>query len=827
MRRRFVPLALAAMVSLVSAWPAGVSARAPSELTGRVVDADRGGPVAGARVLLLRQGVFVTKSVRTGRDGSFELRDLRAGTYDLQVGAGGFATVTKPDVKVPAAGGSVSIRLRHVAAVVRAQGIPPKWLLTDTDEDGVRDAIEEELGSDPGTADSDGDGVDDGIELFSNVSPVHPTLSGSGKPVIISPSAGASIPVPPAGSPKPPISVVFDPVDGGTSYDLVLTPAGGGSPMSITADFLEGDLQLGHMGMGVLRLPDDISPGTYSLSLKAYHGTTPIGATSDPVPLTLLEVTPDPFVPSSDVDFDGDTTILASSVMIARDVDVTVSSGTLSIYSTGSVDVRGNVNGAPGASPGGAGASIVVTSLDDIVIRGTVRAGGGAAGASASATGTTNEAAEAVGSDGGRGGDVTVVSGEGGEVLIASSGRMAAGRGGDGGDAAATAGDGSVSEKNPAGAGPDATAVGGHGGRGGDLWIFARGGFHAASRRRIFSGGNGGDGGSAAAFGGAGAPPLGVGGLGIALPSVGGESGDLAVPTLDLDRVADDLATPQNFAMIGGGSAGAAGEAEVKPGVSVTGKVPFRAAKQRAALQPRCECPTSTDGKDDIKQKGENGEAGWADPGNGASRVAKGSDATGCGKGGSAEAEGGDGGNLKGISLSIEWFGVDMAGAGLKAGEGGSAKATGGKGGYDGGKGGDAKAVGGKGGSAPGAILQLGLTNYGGAGGSAKAEGGDGSAAPDCCDPPAPALKGGDGGKATARGGDGGAGHLGGNAGFLVEAYGGHGGLGGDGRGPGKGGAPGAADAVSGTPGTGTLLNGSRSVRIQVAGTKGFDGSPC
>lgn len=842
-----------------------------------------------------------------------------------------------PPIGVAAAGqastqSDLTIELATPDELFTGQGLSPE-LFADTDGDRVPDLREGQLGSTPDSPDSNGDGIPDGVELVSGVLPMHDSLpsasegslngDGAITAQVISPQDGSEIPVPPAGQTRPPIPLVFVPVLGGTRYVAELSSTG--DTLEVTFDFGEGSLQLGPRAMAVLSLPPDLPGGDYALTLQAYHGDDAMGAASSPIAISLTETQPAPFEPSSDVEFTGGASILATSVSIPEGVTVRVASGALRIFSQGAIEVDGSIIGENGDGPGMPGAAIELAVVGDVVVRGTVEAGDGSGGAGDVVEALPGQEAVAEGGAGGSGGDVTAVSGSG-DVVIAASGRLSAGDGGSGGSASASGGNAmGVRLRGGSGSngGADAAATGGAGGRGGDLRVQGNQVIPAV-REEILKSGNGGAGGSATAPGGAGAPG-GPGGLATAIAGAGGESGDLFLPTPDLDLVPDGIVSLQNRLMLGGGRGGQPGEAAIEPGapgaplqlwyragceippalviepsaVSATtmliadapagatqlfvqsaesfelGSIiviypggPTEEQKQLVGIHlgppdgfvinlplqfnhsagetvtqqetgtptptpsptpsptptpHKCECPTSRDGADHNPPKGTKGADGWAEPGNGAPVTAKGLDGAGCGKGGSAKAEGGDGGNLKSLSIEIEGFGIAWSTASL-AGNGGTAEATGGKGGYDGGRGGNAEAIGGNGGSVNIALISI--PSAGGFGRLAIARGGNGSDAPACCDPPGQALDGGGGGNATAKGGDGGSGYQhGGNGGGAI-ATGGSGGRGGDGSPPGKGGQKGTVGASGGNPGSG-IVSGDAGTKTEIPGFNGFDGLPC
>ncbi|MBI2320530.1 MAG: carboxypeptidase regulatory-like domain-containing protein, partial [Chloroflexi bacterium] len=358
----------------------------PGTITGRVTRLDGATSVAGATVLVLREGIFEAASATADESGRFVVRALPPGTYDLQAGAAGFATETIIDVSVGGGGTAVNFKLATREETLSAAGIAPSLLLEDSDSDGIPDSVEAKLGSNPADQDTNGDGIPDGVESVAGLLPQHgPLAATADKPRIISPKAESRLPIPPVGMAGPSVPIVFAPIPGGTRYEMILSSGNDDQPLLVrSADFIQGDLLLGHGGMALLQLPPDAAAGKYSLRLKGFHGAAPLGQASDPVTLTLVDTTPAPFSPSSSLEFAGDTDILASSVFIPKGVTVRLSSGVLRIWSLGSIDIDGDVLGGPGAAPEGAGVSIELSAVGDVTIRGSVFAGRGADGQPAS-----------------------------------------------------------------------------------------------------------------------------------------------------------------------------------------------------------------------------------------------------------------------------------------------------------------------------------------------------------------------------------------------------------------------------------------------------------
>lgn len=59
-------------------------------------------------------------------------------------------------------------------------GADPNQPPVDTDQDGINDRDEIDLGTDPSNADSDGDGLPDGLELSGGTNPLNPDSDGDG-----------------------------------------------------------------------------------------------------------------------------------------------------------------------------------------------------------------------------------------------------------------------------------------------------------------------------------------------------------------------------------------------------------------------------------------------------------------------------------------------------------------------------------------------------------------------------------------------------------------------------------------------------------------------
>jgi len=139
---------------------------------GLVVDAGRR-PVAGARVSLVaaRSDDFMTR-IRAARNpepppggatdaaGRFEVKNLPAGSYDLQVRARGFARLTVPGLAVPEGTGSSDL-----GTVMLAPGLAVRGLVTDSQgrpvegaeiraKAATRDPMDFPLNLDPGPADT-------------------------------------------------------------------------------------------------------------------------------------------------------------------------------------------------------------------------------------------------------------------------------------------------------------------------------------------------------------------------------------------------------------------------------------------------------------------------------------------------------------------------------------------------------------------------------------------------------------------------------------------------------------------------------------------------
>ena len=104
-----------------------------AEVSGRVVDADSGAPVAGAEVRLVPEdlgGLAHASPVRSEADGSFRVRRVPAGEHRLQVLKEGYGTVSRP-LTVPPAVGVAGLEVEIAAAaglvleVATGTGFPP------------------------------------------------------------------------------------------------------------------------------------------------------------------------------------------------------------------------------------------------------------------------------------------------------------------------------------------------------------------------------------------------------------------------------------------------------------------------------------------------------------------------------------------------------------------------------------------------------------------------------------------------------------------------------------------------------------------------------
>lgn len=636
------------------------------------------------------------------------------------------------------------------------------------------------------------------LVLLLGLAAAVPAMGLPASPRMLKPRSGETLPITPVSQANPPFAVVFTPVQGANSYLAEISGAGV-FQLEIT------DFTLGEVIVAALVLPPETVGGTYVLKVQGRDAADqPIGAPSDPVTLHLIETVPSPFAPTSDIQANG--TILASSVNIPAGVTVSAPRK-LEILSLGPAVIHGVILGGNGASPGGDGASITLTSAAGITVAGTIRGGDGGGGQGMVVTASAGQPAAAMGGGAGNGGAVTLLA-NGSDISVLASAQIATGRGGDGGSATAAGGDAAeVGQK-----GGFASAEGGSGGRGGDLAIFTPGGtLSVAQVPGILTASNGGLGGGVTATGGDGGPGSasmlpGLGGGYHTTGGQGGDSGNLSLTTLDWNG--DGLVTQTEFEVVAGGTGASPGASSATAGSHGEDPPAVKALKADTPCD-RGEGQSPDTVEDTPKKAGD----GWSNPGFGKPALAIGKNGIGSGKGGGAYARGGDGGNLKNLGLSYGAFGLQWGLAFVSAGDGGSAVAEGGMGGPNGGDGGEATAEGGNGGSGSPAP---GPDQYGGNGGDARAFGGDGKKAPACCKPPEQGLIGGKGGLAKATGGDGGgANNRGGNGGHAGAA-GGAAGDGGDGCPPGEGGAGGVANVTAGAAGIGTLFNG-------IAGTILFD----
>jgi outer membrane receptor for ferrienterochelin and colicins len=98
--------------------PVSAQAKAAATLTGVVVDADSGGPLSGATVLVM--GTLL--HAETGADGRFVIVGVSPGTYAIQALEIGYKSATVTDVVV-GGGESQSVEMRMVRAVAELGGV--------------------------------------------------------------------------------------------------------------------------------------------------------------------------------------------------------------------------------------------------------------------------------------------------------------------------------------------------------------------------------------------------------------------------------------------------------------------------------------------------------------------------------------------------------------------------------------------------------------------------------------------------------------------------------------------------------------------------------
>lgn len=114
-RRSITPRALGALTILSLLLVAGgavIAQSAAGVISGQVIDADRGTPIAGAVVALTPSGASAT----SGSDGRYTITQLTAGVYTLTCQAPGYRPVTERGFKLAAGGSrSYTCRLRATA----------------------------------------------------------------------------------------------------------------------------------------------------------------------------------------------------------------------------------------------------------------------------------------------------------------------------------------------------------------------------------------------------------------------------------------------------------------------------------------------------------------------------------------------------------------------------------------------------------------------------------------------------------------------------------------------------------------------------------------
>ncbi|MDR3793784.1 MAG: TonB-dependent receptor [Terracidiphilus sp.] len=144
--RRFVPFALLATASLLSAQqPATVGKAHPLQLSGTVVDAS-GAVIPGAALQLLNANATVQKTAQSDTNGSFLLSGLAAGFYRLVVSNSGFETkeilVTIGTAGAPAPL-RISLSVSSVSTTVNVQGRADDLIgIADSSTQGTVGAVE-------------------------------------------------------------------------------------------------------------------------------------------------------------------------------------------------------------------------------------------------------------------------------------------------------------------------------------------------------------------------------------------------------------------------------------------------------------------------------------------------------------------------------------------------------------------------------------------------------------------------------------------------------------------------------------------------------------
>lgn len=749
--------------------------------------------VADAKVEALIEGVFPVASTYTSSAGEY-LLEVPFGLYDLRVtpvaGAPLVAT-TVPDrlvqQVVPDVATDIELRSHE------------KWLtllggeagdFTDSDGDRLPDELELHLGLDPLDADTNGDGVDDGVSVAVGADPHTGPADVQDAPSVVYPPSGLAFPTSASGN--APFGLTFRDVTGATGYRATLVDALGVTHFQQDLDLVDGDFLLGEDVTCSLSFPTGLVDGAYELTLQGYYGTSnTLVGTAASLTIDLFDATPTPLVVTDSISLSG--MHFVSSVFMHADTEIVVPDGqdlTLVIPASGTfvIESGATLRSADGSDPG----TITILTSGDSLVRGTIEAGDGASRDPMHALAPAGTDLHLDGLEGDPGGDVRIHSF--GQFIVTSTARIQTGTGGDGAHVV-----GEVLDSMDAFVdGGSVEAVGGRGGDGGALTLDVDPqNLHVAIRAGVFHVGNGGDGGDVLAYAGGGGPYGSGGGLELG-SGVGGDSGDLTIGLLDLDR--DGVSFEYDFdslgAVISGGDAGTTGH--------VLDAVPGEPGSPVVDLA--CGCDPGKAGLDEgmsaagtVPQGATGGDA-WGTASAGQDRVVAGGAGTGCLRGGDAWAHGGTGGKV--IKIGGDWNGIGVEFSGLKRGRGGNGgrgTAAGGNGGGDGtGRGGRAFAWGGRGGNAKDAALGIamgldGFLSYldrAGDGGEAKATMGTGMEGyacpcePDDWHPPMAAGKpggpGGPAGTAEAYGGDGGNARMRGDGGkaSVVKKDGGKGGKG-------------------------------------------------
>lgn len=443
--------------------------------------------------------------------------------------------------------------------------------------------------------------------------------------------------------------------------------------------------------------------------------------------------------------------------------------------------ISGDLFSQPAGAGGAAGASITVEATGDILVLGNIESAAGHRG-------------DSVTPDGGDGGDILLRS-SGGSVTIGTAQTAGVGLA-EGGPPSIRSGDGAD--------GVD----GGAGGDGGGIYLEAPNGTVTVNQSTgLFAVGNGGDGGE-----------LVVGGndlLTCELPeqlgSAGGDGGSVqfdarefeGIEFIERGELSGGVRAYEATFGLGVVVRGAGGDA----GAFYYGEDPQTGESTWPAGARMTARPVGA--TDEPQIRGADGGNGLSAAGDGQSlRITDTNTGAAGADGRSLEVSGGRGGNCGGWEMNGGIVYVGGSGS-LVAGNGGDVRllaANGNSGGpgQAGGAGGIAWAYGGRGGNVYIAPMAN-ATAYPGRGGNAEGFGGTGGRGGNACSPPAAGGGGGRGGDANASGGWGGAtvhvdGTIGSHGvGGNAQATAGSGGDGGDGAPAGAGGSPGGATADGGS----------------------------